>query len=203
MRIPASPHLSAKHLTRAENHVGGITIVGNKDNKGRLLLSESEASVRYRRLVLGAAAVTITVGPGVLLILMRVWGFDVVLATFLLSLLVILLVLLMAAFAMRIEPVKLFETGVENFQGGLSTFGFKRFDEIESAEIRILKGFVYNWTAIIFRARCPRFLTSARLVLEEEDRRKDKLREIVEFLNSKGLRVDFGDSARDWHLRSI
>ncbi|MCJ2670248.1 MAG: hypothetical protein LN416_07055 [Candidatus Thermoplasmatota archaeon] len=83
----------------------------------------------------------------------------------------------------------LHENGVDDFMVGLMKFAFKRFDEIERVEV-----FAQGDSArLMFWST-----TSSALILQKEEGLKKKVGEIIEFLESKGVKVSLMGKTREW-----
>lgn len=85
--------------------------------------------------------------------------------------------------------LSLHENGVDGFMVGLTKFAFKRFDEIERVEV-----FAQGDSArlMFWSTRC------SALILHKEERLREKLGEVIEFLESKGVKVSLMGKTKEW-----
>ncbi len=79
----------------------------------------------------------------------------------------------------------LHENGVDDFHVSFTKYAFKRFDEIERVEV-FAEG---DFARLMFWSTKLSMLGRSALILQKEEGLKEKLGEIIEFLESKGVKV--------------
>ncbi len=162
------------------------------------MLSSSESDVRSERIIFLVASVpawivaTVFVSLTVLSILRRDSLEDVFYATAMTTSFVAVSIYLLNR-AMISQPLRLYETGVDNFREGLR-LKFRPFSEIESIEIDIGPGgaIVRFWA----QGRRRRFFNT--LSLTKEDVKEEELKVAVEILRFKGVEMRLEGRAKSW-----
>ena len=88
----------------------------------------------------------------------------------------------------------LHENGVDDLHVGFTKYAFMRFDEIKPVEVFAQDDFV----RIMFHSTKLSMLGSSALILQKEEGLKEKLGEIIEFLESKGVKVSLMGKTEAW-----
>lgn len=166
------------------------------EDKGRLLLRESRKWTRRRKIELLFLPVMLWF-PVIFFLYMMIrypWVFSHLrLTLFLISVPFVSLSLYGVFMAAKAGPLNLHETGIDNFRAGLLKWKFTHLREIETIAIQVFGSQV----VIRFYVRNPWMIHVNPLIPEKEDRRMDKLREVVEIMKSKGVRAGFGGKRED------
>lgn len=165
--------------------------------KGRLLVSESEGSVRTQKTVHWIASLLAWAAMPIVLYMSIGFGewtlnwFLAILASFIL---LPVSGIVFAISARSVEPLIVYENGVDNYQVGFLRRTFRSFEEIKSVDIKMER----KWVVITFwdRDRDIRFANS--LALRREDIGRERIREIAEILKSKQVGLGFEGKAREW-----
>lgn len=88
----------------------------------------------------------------------------------------------------------LHENGVDDFHVSFTKYAFKRFDEIEQVEV-FAEG---DFARLMFWSTKLSMLGRSALILQKEEGLKKKVGEIIEFLESKGMKVSLMGKTEEW-----
>lgn len=164
------------------------------ENKGQLLLAESSRDARRIRLTLWFAS---GVGWCVIVIILMYTGLRLLRGMPAVEALIMVILAIiyvtggayMVSRARNAQPLLLYEGGVENFRKGFR-LRFKPIEEVQKVEINAAKGYVT--IDIRTKGRFPPLNCMALENLSGEE-----LRELVEFLRSKGVEITLRGKARE------
>lgn len=173
------------------------------EDKGRVLLAEDEMDTALRRMN-GGWLIAFTWASGFLLLLFAgvlKGAVNMMLIALIPGVLLIVSGLIGAYLNTKIRTISLHENGIDNLRVSYITVRFTEFDEIESADVFARSadlGSTKDRASILFWVKGRRLKPSNLLYLKDEDARKDKLGEIVQFLESRGVKVNPTGQAGEW-----
>lgn len=164
-------------------------------DKGGLISSQSRKIAGRERLVLWVATAMQWVAASALIVvpgLSRDGAFRLNDISIPFALAFIVVGLFLASKAWKFRPLCLYENGIDGFPGYGFTSSFKRYREIEKAEVVTNR----KWISILFWAK-----GFASLAVERKEANREKLRKIADFLRSKGVRLSISEEAKDWLIQ--
>ena len=171
-------------------------------DKGRLLLAEDEMHAAFRRMNGGwLIAFTWIFGAMLLFAGVLLDGRGNMIIALIPGVLLIVSGLVGVYLNTKIRTISLRENGIDNLRVSYITVRFTGFDEIESADVFARSadtGSMKDRASILFWVKGRRLKPSNLLYLKDEDARKDKLEEIVKFLESRGVKVNLTGQAGEW-----
>lgn len=165
-------------------------------DKGRRIVSGSEGALKTWKMLLYMGTWMAWMFTGFLVL---AWGLlmmeTVISVAFLVAAAFFAVMgILQANLASRVRPLHLHENGIDNFLDSRLRFTFKPFNEIEWVSVWVeddsgaIRFFIRSWWP-----KEPSILN-----LRKEDRQKERLLEIVEFLKSRCQKVVLKGKAENW-----
>ncbi|MCK4445070.1 MAG: hypothetical protein KAW09_11040, partial [Thermoplasmata archaeon] len=176
---------------------GGLQSSGREmtEDKGRLLLAEDEMHAALRRMNGGWLIAFIWIFGAMLLFAGVLLDGPVnMLIALIPGVLLIVSGLVGAYLTTKIRTISLHENGIDNLRVSYTTVRFATFDEVESADIYGKD----DWATIHFWVKGRRLKPLNPLYVRKEDVQKERLNEILDFLRSKGVKVNLTDQAGEW-----